>query len=105
MDYGATRSDNEPPSEEEVREALKDAAKKLHKSAGTDGVCNWMLVWGGETVVKGLQTLFEAAWEAKHLPEAWRVRPRCPRALGPRALVERPPSRLPRDFQDSAHFG
>ena len=49
MDYGATRSDNEPPSAEEVREALKDAAKKLHKSPGTDGVCNWMLVWGTES--------------------------------------------------------
>ena len=56
------------PSHDEIRMALKDAGKKLHKAPGEDGVCNWMLVWGGETVVRGLQVLFQAAWKAKHLP-------------------------------------
>ena len=72
MAFGATQSDKDTPSTAEVRTAIKDAATKLHKSAGTDGVCNWMLVWGGETAVKGLQLLFEAAWKAKHLPASWR---------------------------------
>ena len=72
MGFGATQSDRDAPNTEEVRVAIKDAATKLHKSAGTDGVCNWMLVWGGETVVQGLQLLFEAAWKAKYLPASWR---------------------------------
>ena len=47
------------PSHDEIRMALKDAGKKLHKAPGDDGVslCNWMLVWGGETVVEGPRKL------------------------------------------------
>jgi len=60
------------PSRDEIREALKDAGKKLHKAPGDDGVCNWMLVWGRETVVEGLHKLYKAVWDTKHLPASWR---------------------------------
>ena len=46
-DFQSNNADSDAPSLEEVRAAIK-----LHKSPGMDGVCNWMLVWGGETVVK-----------------------------------------------------
>ena len=71
-DFQSNNADSDAPSLEEVRAAIKDAGTKLHKSPGMDGVCNWMLVWGGETVVKGLHVLFEAAWKAQHLPASWR---------------------------------
>ena len=72
MEYGTTRDQRYPPTLEEVVVALKDAGRKLHKAAGEDGVCNWMLVWGGDTVAKGLHKLFEKVWTTKHLPKPWR---------------------------------
>ena len=72
MHAGATAQHRTCPSRDEICEALKNAGKKLHKAPGDDGVCNWMLVWGGEMVVEGLYKLYKAVWDTKHLPTSWR---------------------------------
>ena len=46
LQEGATAQHVACPSHDEIRMALKDAGKKIHKAPGEDGVCNWMLVWG-----------------------------------------------------------
>ena len=62
---------NRPITEGEVRKALKAHMAKLYKSPGPDGVMNWMLVWGGDAVVKALLALYTAVWESGVIPPQW----------------------------------
>ena len=62
---------NAPITRDEISVALKSMRDKLYKSAGPDGVQNWMLVWGGDAVVGALHALYTAVWDTGVIPTQW----------------------------------
>ena len=62
---------NAPITRDEISVALKSMRNKLYKSAGPDGVQNWMLVWGGDAVVGALHALYTVVWDTGVIPTQW----------------------------------
>ena len=60
-----------PPTQRDVEMAVKDARRKLFKSAGPDAVTNWMIVWGGQPAIDILHALYGAVWASDVVPSQW----------------------------------
>ena len=71
QDDGASDECSQAPSQKEVDDTLGVLKKRLLKSAGPDGVTNWMMVWGGQCAAKALHGLYSRAWEEGELPSQW----------------------------------
>jgi hypothetical protein len=55
----------------EFENAVHTLRRKLHKTIGKDGIHNWMLVWGGETMQRELFECLNDLWENGAMPEEW----------------------------------
>ena len=60
MRRDATAEAENPPTMQDVEAVVKDASRKLFKSAGPDGITNWMIVWGGQIMLRLLHALYTA---------------------------------------------
>ena len=69
--FNTSRDMAEPPSHQEVAYALKTRRSKMHKSPGIDGICNWMLVLGGEPVHHARHALYGRIWTTGEIPLGW----------------------------------
>ena len=56
----------------EVEGAMKKLEGKKWKASGGDGVCNWMMVYGGVGMKKAIMKLANMVWEGEVQPREWR---------------------------------
>jgi len=70
-DFMCPATMQQEPTMADVQEAVDSLRSKLSKEPGPDGITNWMLCWGGPTVVQALHALYVKVWREQQLPEQW----------------------------------
>ncbi|PNF20714.1 hypothetical protein B7P43_G17652 [Cryptotermes secundus] len=66
----------EPPTKEEVEEALKE--QKLNEAPGGDNIPAELLKAGGQAGITALHRIINKVWEEEKIPEDWRKSTICP---------------------------